>query len=227
MKPSMSPHSSSRPPRRPGTAGFTLLEVLVAIAILATVLTAIYGVFSSIVAAKTRLDTDSDAFHRARVIYDRLGRELRGVATAGPAGHKGVFRGGRDGDGNPYLEMTTTAAAQRGGEFTGIVQVRYSLDQDREQPRGGKILLRREQSGLRHDAADIAPMRLAPGIERMLLRYHGNGTWYDEWDADTRGLPAMIELSLEMTDARGERRYFTSTLELPDIDWNGSGRGPS
>ncbi len=192
-----------------------------AVAILATVLAAIYGVFTSVVTAKSRLETDSEAFHVARVVYDRIGRELHGVAAAGAAGQKGVFRGGRDANGNPYLELTTTAVAQRGHASTGVVLVRYSLDQSGAVPQGSKVLLRREQSALRIDATAGAPaMRLAPGIERMALRYYGNGAWHEEWDASTVGLPAMVELSLEMQDAREKRRQFTSMFELPDIAWN-------
>ena len=53
--------------------GFTLVEVLVAISILAILLTSVYGIFSSVSLARERLDADSAEYHRARVLFDRLG----------------------------------------------------------------------------------------------------------------------------------------------------------
>ncbi len=51
------------------TGGFTLIEVLVAITLLSLVLTAVYGVFTSLSATEKRLHSDSEAYHQARIIF--------------------------------------------------------------------------------------------------------------------------------------------------------------
>ncbi|RLC10162.1 MAG: hypothetical protein DRI24_20685, partial [Deltaproteobacteria bacterium] len=58
MRESMLPLSSSNLSQRRELRGFTLIEVLVSISLLAIVLTSVYGIFSSVNATKIRLDSD-------------------------------------------------------------------------------------------------------------------------------------------------------------------------
>ena len=222
MSPSISPRSCSKGPRHSSAAGFTLIEVLVAISMAAIVLTTIYGVFTSVSSAKIRLEADGEVYHRARVIFDRLGREIRGAVPVGGKDGKGVFLGGRDGRGWPFLELTTTAVAQQVEGATGIALIRYSLAEDHDRP-GSKIvtLQRSEQSALQNAvAADSAgQLRLAPGIEQMQLRFYTGTDWRDDWNAGQGSLPALVELSLVMVDAEGQRHPFASAFELPGVAW--------
>ena len=221
MSSSISPRSSSDAQRCAGSAGFTLIEVLVAVSIAAIVLTAIYGVFTAVSAAKIRLEADSEAYHRARIIFDRLGREIRGAVPIGGTDGRGVFRAGRDGDGRPFLELTTTAVAQQGEAATGIALIRYSLAEDRERPQGKDVLLRSERSALQSETAtaNTGQMRLAPGIEQLQLRFYNGTDWRDDWDARQGGLPRLVELSLAMVDVEGRSHRFFSAFDLPGIDW--------
>lgn len=214
----MSPRSSSERRRRSG--GFTLLEILVAISIVALVLTTVYGVFTSVSRAKARLDAEGEIYQRVRVIYDRVGRELRGVCPAGGPEQKGVFRTARDADGNPLIEFTTSATAQLGVRQTGIALIRYTLAEDREVP-AGRVLMRAEQSALVGDEVLRAtgPMRLAAGIEQMQWRFRLGDQWREELDAARDGLPLLVELTLTMADGRGGTLPFRTTFELPDITW--------
>lgn len=220
----MSPRSSSDrgADKRPTghSRGFTLLEILVAISIVAIVLTAIYGIFTSVSRAKERLDADGEIYQRVRVIYDRVGRELRGVCPVGGPRQTGVFRTGTEADGTPFLEITTSATAQLGVQQTGIALIRYTLVPDREQP-AGKVLYRSEQSALISDEALRAtgPMRLAAGIAQMEWRFLVQNQWRSELDASRDGLPLQVELVLTMIDGRGEKLPFRSAFELPDIRW--------
>ena len=186
----------------------------------ALLLMTVYGVFNSVSRAKERLEADGEVYQRVRVIYDRLGREFRGVCPVGGPTQKGVFRAGRDADGNPTLELTTSAAAQLGAGQTGIALVRYSLAPDREKG-SGKILLRTEQSALASDESLRAtgPMRLAAGIEQMEWRFMIQDQWRNELDVARDGLPVLVELTLTMTIAGERATPFRSAFELPDIAW--------
>jgi len=215
----MSPRSSSEHLSRP-SAGFTLLEILVAISIVAIVLTTLYGVFASVSRAKDRLEQDGEVYQRVRVIYDRLGREFRGVCPVGGPAEKGVFRTGQDADGNPVLEITTSAAAQLGTQQTGIAMVRYTLAPDPESP-SGKALFRTEQSALVSDETIRAagPMRLAAGIAQMEWRFLIQDQWRRDLDATQDGLPLLVELTLTMTDSQGQTLPFRSAFDVPNIAW--------
>lgn len=222
MSPSTSPRSSSRRPPDGAAAGFTLVEVLVAISMVAIVLTAVYGVFTSVSAAKVRLEADSEAYHRARVVFDRLGRELRGATPLGGTDGRGVFRGGRDERGRPFLELTTTAVAQQVEGGTGIALIRYNLGDDPDRPGSATVILQRSELPAFGNAAGTAtgsPLRLAPGIEELVLRFSAGSDWRDDWDARSDGLPTLVELALVMVDGEGSRHRFASAFELSGIAW--------
>lgn len=215
----MSRHSFSDRPAS-NSRGFTLLEILVAISIVALVLTAVYGVFASISGAKERLERDAEIYQRARVVFDRLGRELRGVCPIGGAEQKGVFRTGTDADGQAILELTTSATAQLGLQQTGIALIRYTLAPEPESA-PGKSLFRTEQSALLRDdvPGENGAMRLATGVARLEWRFLVQGEWRSELDAARDGLPALVEVALTMTDSRGHPLHFRSAFDLPDIAW--------
>lgn len=215
----MSPRScSERPTHRAG--GFTLLEILVTISIVAIVLTSVYGIFISVSGARERLEKDGETYHRARVIFDRVGRELRGVSPVGGPEQHGVFRTGQDEGGNPTLEMTTSATAQLGLQQTGVALVSYSLADDIDKS-GGKVLYRAEQAALVNDETlrQTGPMRLATGIEQLEWRFLFDEQWRNEWDAARDGLPQLVELTLTLTADRGQKLLFRSAFELPDLVW--------
>jgi general secretion pathway protein J len=192
--------------------GFTLIEVLVATTISALLLASAYGIFSSVSAARDRLEKEGDACHLARVIFDRLGRELRcaffGAQTAGSR-----FSGGTDKTGRPYLELVTTAATPLSGG-SGLVVVRYRQVQDEDL--GGVLL--RDEFPLYDKAPGQQPdRRLAAGIADLRLRFHRNGEWQDQWQANQQGgMPDMVEVTLAI--AAGEKELpFVTAFELTPL----------
>ena len=126
------PSSSDR--RVCSEQGFTLVEILVAISILAILLTSVYGIFSSISLARERLDSDSADYHRARVMFERMGRELRGAYFQQRDSHL-VFSGKTSDDGTVELELTTTAVSPLSQTGAGIARVHYLLVEDDEDRR--------------------------------------------------------------------------------------------
>ena len=198
-------------PMPAGHKGFTLIEVLVAMMITAIVLTSIYGIFSGISTARERIETDGGAYHQARVLFDRLGREIRSTTL----GAGGIFIGGRDEDDRPFLEMTTTVSSPVGGTVTGLARVRYELRDDPEDTAGPKdVLMRRETSPLHVDRGEAAEYRLAGDIIAMNFRYYDGREWREEWNAGNQNaLPRMVEISLVL-DAGGRELPFRTAVEM-------------
>ncbi|MDO9081554.1 MAG: prepilin-type N-terminal cleavage/methylation domain-containing protein, partial [Desulfuromonadales bacterium] len=99
------------------SAGFTLIEVLIAVSLTAIVLTAIYGVFTAVFTARQQVLAESETAQIGRVLFERLGRELRGAWI--PATGSRFFLATTDRDGRPELRFatasTTLAATGRGG----------------------------------------------------------------------------------------------------------------
>ena len=195
--------------------GFTLVEILVAISILAILLTSVYGIFSSVSMTRERLDADSAEYHRARVLFDRLGRELRG-AYFQPRNSNLVFTGKAVDDRQVELELTTSAVSPLSQTGSGIAKVHYLLIEDQEDKASGLVLMRSEHSV--HESTDdetTGMMRLVPGIETMTLRFYADGQWQTAWDGQTSGLPELVEIALQLSTVGEQSIDFISAFEIP------------
>lgn len=195
--------------------GFTLIEVLIAISIFSLAISSIYGVFTSISATKDKLDLDSETYHQARVIIDRLGREIRGVYV-----HNGsdtnILRGGLNERGAAFFELSTTASSSLNINGTGFVAVSYELVADRESEDGKYVILRTERPLWGSLSGQNFPaMRLANGIKNFRIRYLSEKTWQNQWDEKLQGFPDMIEVLLTAYDKEGEEISFLTAFKFP------------
>jgi len=205
---SLHPSCSNSPAAR--QAGFTLIEVVVAVSIAAILLTTIYGVFAGVSDVQKRIEDDSAIYHRARVIFDRFGRELRG--TYYREGSKTVFAGGRDSGERPFLLLSTTAVTPYGGSRGGIASVRYWVDDDPRKE--GDLALFRNEWNAFEDEPEREGGRLLGGIEEFQLRFFGFNGWKDDWEEAIGSPPRAVEIKLVLKDG-SERIPFQTFWELP------------
>ncbi|HDR46976.1 MAG TPA: prepilin-type N-terminal cleavage/methylation domain-containing protein [Geoalkalibacter subterraneus] len=196
--------------------GFTLLEVLIALTVTAIVLTTVYGIFSGVVASKERLESDALAFHQARVLFDRMGREIRSFYASE---EEGTFRGGENTQGRFFLELTTTVTSPSLPRATGFSRVRYEVRDDPEDRYALPELIREEQSLLPGADGEIMENRLFGGIRAFLMRFHDGREWQDEWTADQPSPPRMVELFLEL-EVDEVRQSFRTAFEIPRFEGN-------
>lgn len=198
------------------TKGFTLLEILVALTITAIVLTSVYGVFAALSSAKDELESDAEVFHQARVLFDRMGREIRSVYYH-PA-RDSIFRGGEGEERQDFLEMTTRVISPTLPRAAGISRIRYEVRPNPDDREGPPLLVRREESLLPGAAAAGMEHRLAAGIRLFRLRFFDGVEWRDAWNTgDGAGLPQMVELYLEI-EADGRARTFLTAVEIPRVE---------
>ena len=195
--------------------GFTLLEVLVAVTVTVLLMTAVYGVFTSVSGAKQRLEAEGEIYHQTRVLYDRLGRELRGTYWRKAKNSKTRFMAGRTRDNYTFVELTTTAGTPFGGRRGAISVVRYELRPDTEAKDPDTwVLMRDEYTTFDVPVQEREGYPLARGIREMNFRFYKNGQWEDEWDSVRDGLPQMVEVSITMPS--GEQSVpFRSTFDVP------------
>ena len=197
--------------------GFTLVEILVAVALVALLLTTVYGVFNSVSAAKERLEAESEGYHQARVLFDRIGRELRGTYFDVQKKDTLFLGGTTTLDKNPYLELTTTAGTPYGGRNGGISTVSYELRSDPEAEKGEdtRVLMRKEYSYFDPEGEKREGYRLADGIGEMKVRFYRKGQWVEEWNARTDGgLPELVEVTLSLP-VEGKQVVFRTAYDIP------------
>lgn len=82
--------SASYAGNRKGQKGFTLLEILIAIFILAIIMTIVLGPFTGIMASSREAERKIDLYQTARSLMDLLSADIRGIFPQ-PAGDEGYF----------------------------------------------------------------------------------------------------------------------------------------
>ena len=195
--------------------GFTLVEVLVAISIFALAISSIYGVFTSISATKDRLDLNSETYHQARVILDRIGREIHGVYVHN-ADEESILQGGFDEKGQLFFELSTTATISLNIDGVGFVSVRYELIEDPESDDGRYVILRTERPlGGSKSRQDFPAIRMATGIKNLRVRYFSEKTWQNQWNDKLQGFPEMLEVLITAYDKSGEETPFLTAFKFP------------
>ena len=190
--------------------GFTLIEVLVAVIVTSLLLLTVYGTFTTIDGARRRVEGDAERFHQARVIFDRIGREVHGVYWS-TSNLQTRFQSGLNQAGLFYLELSTTTPTPQGGGG-GIVVVRYELEPDPDHS-GEFMLLRSERQLFSEEFEPAGTLRMAGGIASLQLRFFARDAWHDSWDAAGGGLPELVELSL-MEAAPSGAVPFVSSFEV-------------
>lgn len=181
--------------RRPhGEAGFTLIEVLVSLVLLATMLALLPGTLGlgRRVWERTPALAAHDAAAATRLLLaQRLSSALM-VFESGPDGRFGVaFRG--DADGLMFV------SEEPAGPFGGG---RYRSELGRT-PTGDVVLVSSPLVRTGGGDAIASPVVLARNTAGMKLRYYSDGRtpgWVEDWTSATT-LPALIEIEISGGDA--------------------------
>jgi len=193
-------------------SAFTLIELILAIAIMAIVMIAINAVFFS--AVRLREHTDY-AVEESLPVQQALATMRRDFQGAMPPAENGVLSGdfkvgivSSMGSGLPVdVEVFTTTGAMRENEPWGEVQkVTYGLRTPSNQQMPGKDLFR---SVTRNLLATMTPQpddqRLMGGVESIEYSCYDGTQWRDTWDTtvtDTN-LPAAIRVRILMAGHSG------------------------
>ncbi|KPL09037.1 hypothetical protein AMJ85_07340, partial [candidate division BRC1 bacterium SM23_51] len=191
--------SKNKPSRRHrGRDGFTLLEVLVAAAMFAVIVGALYSVFygalrlreNSYLAFEKNLPKD--------YVVEIIKRDLANVAT--PAGIlAGAMIGEKEEQGElrfDRLEIHTASGMVNDTEPWGDIQkIEYSLEQpaerreDREEratPESYDLVRAVTRNLLASTTEEPETQRLLQGVQSLAFRYYDGQDWQDSWDSTTR-----------------------------------------
>jgi len=197
--------------KRTDMRGFTLIEILVAIVIISLLLTTVFGVFSSVSGTQERLEREAGEHHLARVLLDRIGRELRGAYLSN--NRQTLFAAGNE-EGRPTLTFTTTTDTPYGDTRAGLAIVRYRLEGAVPEAETGLTLLRGERQLFSEHEEFAREHRLTDTLRKFELRYYDRGRWDTEWPAEKRALPQLVEVTLTLGSAAAET-VFRTACELP------------
>ena len=211
-------------------SGFTLIELMVALAVLAMISVFTWQTLGGALNARDHLSFDDELEKTARTTLGRIRREIS-LAFLTPsitavASYRTVFVGKDDGETDQIWFATRshrrTLAGSRESDQTEIT---LGCDDDPEH-RSRYVLLHREAQRIDHlPDKDGGIMPLARNVSRFDLRYldHTNGEWQDEWDtqgAETPNrLPRAVQVVLTLLaedpadeDTLVERSYLSTIM---------------
>jgi general secretion pathway protein J len=185
------------------SSGFTLIEVLVALAILAVFATFAWRATASLVEGETQLAAESRRWQGLDALFARIEGDVRAAvprAVRVPGGREPAWTGSIGPDGQSSFAFTRAGGdtAEPGAEG---IRIGYLL-------RGDTVLIRYWPRLDRGAGAEPVAYALADGIARLEVRYaDDDGAWTDRWPPDRReGLPRAIALAVTLADgARLER----------------------
>lgn len=231
------PHSHRRSLQTQG--GFTLIEITIAISILAVMFILNYQIIKGLIESKIEVDDKREAIFIANSVITRLTRELQlAVAkpklappcdspNAPPSPYSLIGEDGSSGQSGKGTSITFTA--KEAGQFipggtthTGAVQITYRLEPDPDQKgdKNAPLLLIREEIPNRrpYDLAckDVIRFPISNRVVNLEFKYYDKaGGWENGWSGGrANNLPEIIQFSITLKSPRGALATYTSAVKL-------------
>jgi general secretion pathway protein J len=209
--------------------GFTLVEVLVAVAILAMVTTLVWGSFKDTFRTKSQVEAQSGRYRTVRIALERLARDLSMAylsqnEDASQAERRTRFYGKRTGDVDEikFSYFGHQRLYQDANEADTAV-VSYYGARDKDDGRKTNLMRRetRRLGNLRpEDLAGEADI-ICDDVVRLRLDYWDarDKQWRDEWqttsaDGQPDRLPSKVKVTLTVRDERGKEVPFSTETRI-------------
>ncbi|HXH14158.1 MAG TPA: type II secretion system protein [Alphaproteobacteria bacterium] len=215
-------------------AGLTLLEVVIALGIMATIFVLLFSTYSAAVDRAARARELSQLYHEARVVLELMAADLRtaylkdATDQAQQVLHQAkakpyLFVGEDLTDANvpaDKLSFSTFLPMTRPeNPDIEVCRISYSLEPVADRPQE-RFLLRRVNCHFDPEITErehLFPLtNLARGLD--FTYYDARGTEYREWDSRQsqagKRLPAWVKISLLLVDQHGQVRLFEMFTEL-------------
>lgn len=221
--------------KRPTLRGMTLIEVMVAVTILAIVATVTFGGFSQTMRNKRRIEEQADATHVIRVALERMVSELSMAYVSlqvnpSPALQmmNTCFIGGRSGRAH-RIDFTSFSHRRlyRDAHESDQNELSYFV-MDHPEDRERRVLVRREQNRVDDDPQTGGTIQiLVDDVLDFEMEYFDvlTGEWVDSWDTrevthQPNRLPVQVKIMLTVPDdhAPNHRRTY-ATRAQPMITW--------
>ena len=212
-----------------GAAGFTLLELMLALSILALVLAMLAESFNVVGHGKIHAEARLDANQAGRALMAQLSQEICGAVRAVP----------NTPNAQPNMLLIGTGHMQSGSAIDGLTistlggghhrsvfgfgaeeLISYSA-QPNPGHRGWFLLTRTQQSALVPPQGGFQPvsMVLADNVLALHIRYFDGQIWNESWNSQDNSsplpLPEAISIDLQMAGGGGRPLDFSTQVTVP------------
>ncbi|MFQ5580286.1 MAG: type II secretion system protein J [Nitrospiria bacterium] len=203
--------------------GFTLIEIMISLAILSVLFILVYGTFSATYQASEHMESEADDYRLARLGFFHLAKDLSmfhivgtPAASGGPERVPMIFIGEdrvrlEEGDDfpNDLLQFTSVSHGRtmRDAPESDQVKVSYYLE--------GKRLV--QEAVLSNGKVII--QEIGEPLTGLNFRYLDpeGPAWIEKWDAQEKKNrpPLAIEVEFFLKKEKGEARRFKTWIDLP------------
>jgi len=228
-------------------AGFTLIEVIMAIAILAIILSITYSGLNQILRSKSLLDDRRENAAMAHAVLDRMTREFQ-LAYSGQGllprkddenqqrmpsdfnmiGEQKGLSNGKRGDTIVFMALEAGQYLPDGGTHSGLVQLIYRVEENPEiadtAPTKTYLLIREETPVITPLEKAFSKSMIFPVTENLVsLEYRYFDTeedkFIDSWNPEqNRKLPSQLEFKMELLSPKGELTTVITTVPMRNIN---------
>ena len=198
-----------------GQRGFTFLELLIALAIVGSMLAIAFGGLHVALGASTRGENRAETRQQIRGIALVLGRAVGAAypyrAAAGETPEMVIlFRGT-----NERLEMVTQAPPMPTPIPAAFTAVVIGLDNEE----GPALVVRQRVLPNREPFSEADLVLRDPTIRRLELAYlDATGAWHERWDAETENaLPQAVGITVSISRAGWSEAPLSLTVPLRTV----------
>ena len=218
---------------RRDSRGFTLIEVLIAISILAMMIVTVYAAFYGTVKIIRLGSVSHDTLQYGRLALETIRRDL--MCAFPPLDGKKVFRGINNPEGyhdHDYLDFVAASnmMADPGEDRkeSDICEVGYFISED--YPEKGLLVRRVDLTPDRKPFSGGKVEIVAENVVGLNFQYHNGTEWVDSWDPDpdeededavkADGFPAMVLIEIMVRDKNDLIHTISTTvmLALSDVE---------
>jgi prepilin-type N-terminal cleavage/methylation domain-containing protein len=208
------------------SAGFTLIEIMLALAILGLIMVMLAGSFHAVAAGKVQAQSHIVLDAAGRAIVSQMANEIRGAVQT-PIVQSRVLLVGEGhlqyGRALDSITMSTLDPGHRRSleDFGSEDTITYSLTPNPKR-RGWFLLLRSQSSsllGIGTGGNVRIPTILAANLLSLHIRYFDGAVWGESWNSQSlpagRQLPAEVAIDLILASRAGAPLALSTTVTLP------------
>jgi prepilin-type N-terminal cleavage/methylation domain-containing protein len=215
------PLKMSKSPR-----GFTLIELMLAVAILGLIMVMLTGAFHAVATGKIQGENRLGVDQTARAILWQMSNEIRGaVQTPLIASHVLLVGQARARSGTP-IDSITVSTLDPGHrpmlEDFGPEDVISYTSTPNPNRRGWSLLTRTRTSGLISNTAGrnaTSSTVLAGNLLSLHMRYFDGSKWTESWDSESlppgRALPQEVSIDLVLAAPNGAPVALSTMVSVP------------
>ena len=213
---------------RRASSGFTMIELMLALAIFALITTIMFGSFTQTANSKRVIQSDQERAHSVRVALMRMSREIEMAymsdnENTAIANRRTLFVGSARVDVDELMFSSFAHQRLRGGAAEGdTALISYFGARD---PDDRRILnlMRRETRRLQAEDPNTLPGEayiLCPDVSKVKFAFwdHKKKEWATEWSTlDASGmayLPTHVRIMLTVVDERGKEVSYSTDARI-------------